>query len=72
MQPENGNAPDAENLDELFEVLLAYVPAPKGDLDAPLQAHVTNLDASAFLGRLALVRIHNGNAAQGSDRGLDA
>ncbi len=65
VQPENGNAPDAENLDELFEVLLSYVPAPKGNVDAPLQAHVTNLDASAFLGRLALVRIHNGQLSKG-------
>lgn len=64
-QPENGNAPDAENLDELFEILLSYIPAPKGNVDAPLQAHVTNLDASAFLGRLALVRIHNGELNKG-------
>ncbi len=65
VQPENGHAPDAENLDALFEVLLNYVPAPKGNVDAPLQAHVTNLDASAFLGRLALVRIHNGELTKG-------
>ena len=63
--PANGEAPAAENLDELFEVLLNYVPAPKGNVDAPLQAHVTNLDASAFLGRLALVRIHNGQLSKG-------
>src|SRR6478672_10254672 len=48
VQPENGQAPDAENLDALFEVLMENVPAPKGTVDAPLQAHVTNLDASAF------------------------
>ncbi|KAA0022614.1 translational GTPase TypA [Antrihabitans cavernicola] len=64
-QPENGHAPDAENLDALFDVLLNNVPAPKGSVDAPLQAHVTNLDASAFLGRLALVRIHNGELRKG-------
>ncbi|KQU39574.1 MULTISPECIES: translational GTPase TypA [Nocardiaceae] len=64
-QPENGHAPDAENLDELFEILLSYIPAPKGNVEAPLQAHVTNLDASAFLGRLALVRIHNGELNKG-------
>lgn len=46
-------------------MLLNYVPAPKGNVDAPLQAHVTNLDASAFLGRLALVRIHNGELTKG-------
>ncbi len=44
---------------------MEYVPAPKGNVDAPLQAHVTNLDASAFLGRLALVRIHNGELRKG-------
>jgi GTP-binding protein len=63
--PENGQVPDAENLDALFDVLLSYVPAPKGDLDAPLQAHVTNLDASAFLGRLALVRLYAGTLRKG-------
>ncbi|WP_062995372.1 translational GTPase TypA [Nocardia mikamii] len=66
-RPENGSAPDAENLDELFEVLLKYVPAPKGDPSAPLQAHVTNLDASPFLGRIGLVRIHNGTLRKGQN-----
>ncbi|MET9329055.1 translational GTPase TypA [Tsukamurella sp. NPDC003166] len=63
--PANGEVPDAENLDELFEILHDHIPAPKGDPAAPLQAHVTNLDASAFLGRLALVRIHNGTLRKG-------
>ncbi|CAM3777295.1 translational GTPase TypA [Tsukamurella ocularis] len=63
--PANGAVPDAENLDELFEILHDHIPAPKGDAEAPLQAHVTNLDASAFLGRLALVRIHNGTLRKG-------
>ncbi|WP_198407034.1 translational GTPase TypA [Nocardia terpenica] len=66
-RPDNGNAPDSENLDELFEVLLRHVPAPKGDASAALQAHVTNLDASPFLGRLALVRIHNGTLRKGQN-----
>ncbi|MFB7722602.1 MULTISPECIES: translational GTPase TypA [unclassified Nocardia] len=66
-RPENGSAPDAENLDELFEVLMKYVPAPKGDKTAPLQAHVTNLDASPFLGRIGLVRIHNGTLRKGQN-----
>ncbi|HEY5856123.1 MAG TPA: translational GTPase TypA [Aldersonia sp.] len=64
-QPANGSAPDADNLDALFDVLLDYVPEPKRDASAPLQAHVTNLDASAFLGRLALVRIHAGTLRKG-------
>ncbi|TWS23677.1 translational GTPase TypA [Tsukamurella sputi] len=63
--PANGAVPDAENLDELFQILHDHIPAPKGDPAAPLQAHVTNLDASAFLGRLALVRIHNGTLRKG-------
>ncbi|GAA4477216.1 translational GTPase TypA [Rhodococcus olei] len=64
-RPEDGQAPDSENLDVLFDVLMEHVPAPKGDASAPLQAHVTNLDASDFLGRLALVRIHNGELRKG-------
>ncbi|MCP2274977.1 MULTISPECIES: translational GTPase TypA [Nocardia] len=66
-RPENGSAPDAENLDALFDVLMECIPAPKGDAAAPLQAHVTNLDASAFLGRLALVRVHNGELRKGQN-----
>ncbi|MEV0079550.1 translational GTPase TypA [Nocardia neocaledoniensis] len=66
-RPENGQAPDAENLDALFEVLMNNIPAPKGNPEAPLQAHVTNLDASAFLGRLALVRVHNGELRKGQN-----
>ncbi|MEU1983387.1 translational GTPase TypA [Nocardia sp. NPDC019395] len=66
-QPQNGEVPNAENLDALFDVLLENIPAPKGDATAPLQAHVTNLDASAFLGRLALVRIHNGELRKGQN-----
>ncbi len=64
-QPADGQIPDGTNLDPLFEVLHNCVPAPKGDPDAPLQALVTNLDASAFLGRLALIRIHNGRIRKG-------
>lgn len=65
VQPANGEVPDSENLDPLFDVLLEHIPAPKGNPDAPLQALVTNLDASAFLGRLALVRIYNGKLKKG-------
>nr|WP_221246922.1 translational GTPase TypA [Gordonia humi] len=64
-QPADGEVPPGENLDPLFDVLINSVPAPKGDVDAPLQAHVTNLDASPFLGRLGLVRIHNGTLRKG-------
>ncbi|MCV7382503.1 translational GTPase TypA [Mycolicibacter longobardus] len=63
--PADGQIPDGENLDPLFEVLLEHVPPPSGDPDAPLQALVTNLDASAFLGRLALIRVYNGRIRKG-------
>ncbi|GAB2643045.1 translational GTPase TypA [Nocardia goodfellowii] len=66
-RPENGSAPDAENLDALFQVLLENIPAPKGDPTGPLQAHVTNLDASNFLGRLGLVRIYSGELRKGQN-----
>src|ERR1700749_5093924 len=64
-QPLDGQIPDGTNLDPLFEVLEKHVPPPKGDPDAPLQALVTNLDASTFLGRLALIRICNGRIRKG-------
>ncbi|WP_199441365.1 translational GTPase TypA [Umezawaea beigongshangensis] len=64
-QPEDGGLPDEENLDVLFQVLLDHVPAPTGDVNGPLQALVTNLDASSFLGRIALCRIHSGQMRKG-------
>ncbi|MEB3061275.1 translational GTPase TypA [[Mycobacterium] zoologicum] len=63
--PADGSVPDGENLDELFDVLLEHVPPPSGDPEAPLQALVTNLDASPFLGRLALIRVYNGRIRKG-------
>ncbi len=54
-----------DGLDALFEALLATVPAPSGDPDAPLQAIVTNLDASEYLGRLAIGRVVNGRLRRG-------
>ncbi|VBA42396.1 GTP-binding protein TypA/BipA [Mycobacterium innocens] len=65
VQPLDGHVPDGDNLDPLFEVLEEHVPPPRGDPDAPLQALVTNLDASTFLGRLALIRIYNGRIRKG-------
>ncbi|EIF00351.1 translational GTPase TypA [Saccharomonospora glauca] len=64
-RPADGQLPDAENLDALFDVLLERIPAPKADPDAPLRALVTNLDASSFLGRIALIRIHAGRLRKG-------
>ncbi|NMR19872.1 translational GTPase TypA [Cellulomonas fimi] len=64
-QPADGRLPDSENLEPLFATILEKIPAPTYDADAPLQAHVTNLDASPFLGRLALLRVFNGTIRKG-------
>lgn len=64
-KPADGTLPENENLEPLFEAILKYIPAPKFEEGAPLQAHVTNLDASPFLGRLALLRIYNGEIKKG-------
>ncbi|WP_127129671.1 translational GTPase TypA [Georgenia sp. SYP-B2076] len=64
-QPADGELPDSENLEPLFETIIEKIPAYSYDEGAPLQAHVTNLDASPFLGRLALLRIHNGELRKG-------
>jgi len=62
-----GAAPDAlePTLQPLFDALLARVPAPTYDDDMPLQALVTNLDASPYVGRLALCRVRNGTLRRG-------
>ena len=64
-RPADGEMPDSENLEPLFKTILDRIPAPTYDADAPLQAHVTNLDASPFLGRLALLRVFNGTIRKG-------
>ena len=64
-KPENGSLPDSDDLEPLFEAILQHVPAPTYDDEAPLQAWVTNLDASPFLGRLALLRVFNGRIRKG-------
>src|SRR6059058_4657928 len=64
-QPANGELPDNDDLELLFEAILKHIPAPSYDDEAPLQAHVTNLDASPFLGRLALLRVFNGTLKKG-------
>ena len=60
VQPADGQLPDNEDLEPLFATIMEHIPAPTYDEDEVLQAHVTNLDYSPFLGRLALLRIHNG------------
>ncbi|WP_166983316.1 translational GTPase TypA [Paramicrobacterium fandaimingii] len=64
-KPVDGTLPDSENLEPLFEAILEHIPAPTYDDQHPLQAHVTNLDASPFLGRLALLRIFQGTITKG-------
>ena len=64
-RPEDGGMPDEEDLQPLFRTLIETVPAPVYDPEAPLQAHVTNLDSSPYLGRLALCRVHNGTIKKG-------
>jgi len=62
-----GHAPDelAADLGPLFDALLETVPAPTHDPEHPLQALVTNLDASPYVGRLALLRVRHGTLEKG-------
>jgi GTP-binding protein len=65
-QPEDGTVPaDSTSLEPLFRTILDTIPAPAYIEGAPLQAHVTNLDASPFLGRLALCRVRQGYIRKG-------
>src|SRR5215813_3781303 len=64
-RPDDGTLPDSTDLEPLFEVIRQHVPAPSYDPRAPLRAHVTNLDASAYLGRIALCRIVSGEISKG-------
>ncbi|MFC4458671.1 translational GTPase TypA [Pseudonocardia nematodicida] len=65
MRPADGELPDSSDLTPLFETMLDVVPSPSDDPAAPLQMHVTNLDASSFLGRIALCRIRGGVLRRG-------
>jgi GTP-binding protein len=64
-RPADGGMPDGNDLEPLFRTILETIPAPTYDDTVPLQAHVTNLDASPFLGRLALCRIRSGVIRKG-------
>src|SRR6266702_4246998 len=64
-RPADGTMPDSPDLEPLFAVLREAVPAPSYDPAAPLRAHVTNLDASAYLGRIALCRVFSGEILRG-------
>src|SRR4051812_2744835 len=56
---------DASSLEPLFELLLHHIPAPMYEEGHPLQALVTNLDASPYVGRLAMCRVHHGTIRKG-------
>ncbi|SEJ34395.1 translational GTPase TypA [Demequina mangrovi] len=64
-QPADGTLPDGDSVEPLFKVIMERIPAPSYEDGHPLQAHVTNLDASPFLGRLALLRVFNGEIRKG-------
>src|ERR1700728_1665351 len=64
-RPEDGGLPDSENLEPLFETIRSFVPAPSYDPAAPMRAQVTNLDASSYLGRIALCRVFSGQVTRG-------
>ena len=55
----------ADDLVPLFDALLEHIPAPAYEEGHPLQAHVTNLDASPYVGRLALCRVRQGTIRRG-------
>lgn len=62
--------PEDSNLAPLLDAIVATVPAPSGDPSGPLQALVTNLDASDYLGRLAIGRVAQGTLRRGSQVAL--
>src|SRR6478672_2214154 len=64
-RPADGSVPDSNDLQPLFRTILETIPAPAYREGAPLQAHVTNLDASPFLGRIALCRVYQGSIRKG-------
>ena len=63
--PGDGQVPAGEDLQPLFDVIYDVCPEPSANVDGPLQAHVTNLDSSDFLGRIALLRIYSGSLKKG-------
>ncbi len=62
-----GLEPDAlgGDLQPLLDLLVQHIPAPEYDPDHPLQAHVTNLDASPYVGRIAICRVRQGTIRRG-------
>jgi GTP-binding protein len=56
----------SEDLEPLFDLLIQHIPPPSYDEGHPLQAHVTNLDASPYVGRLAICRVRQGVIKKGA------
>ena len=56
---------EGSSLKPLLDLLVEHIPAPEYDPEHPLQAHVTNLDASPYVGRLAICRIKHGAITRG-------
>jgi len=65
-RPADGTMPDSDDLEPLFATIMKTIPAPVYDPEEPLRAQVTNLDASPYLGRLALVRVYSGELKKGA------
>jgi GTP-binding protein len=64
-RPADGDLPADPGLEALFDTIAEHVPPPADAPDAPLQAHVINLDATSFLGRIALCRVRAGVIRRG-------
>jgi GTP-binding protein len=65
LEYEEGAPPAGTDLQPLLDLLLDRIPAPTYEEGHPLQALVTNLDASPYVGRLAICRVRNGNIRRG-------
>ena len=57
---------EGEDLGPLMDLMVEHIPAPEYDPEHPAQAYVTNLDASPYLGRLALCRVMHGTIRSGA------
>ena len=64
LDPSGWAEPEA-NLQPLLDLLVEHIPAPEYEPDFPLQAHVTNLDASPYVGRIAICRVRHGTIRRG-------
>jgi GTP-binding protein len=60
-------ADESDNMRPLFETVLKHVPAPEGDVDAPLQLQISALDYSSFVGRIGVGRVTRGRIKPGQE-----